>query len=81
MRDPTLDAATRLASIKEGIAAEDRALALKPEYLEAMTYKNILLRMQANLETDQAKRDKLIKEADELKSRAMAIMKAGKAGQ
>ena len=32
----------------KGIAAEDKALALNAEYFEALTYKNILLRQQAN---------------------------------
>ena len=31
-----------------GLAAEDKALALNPEYFEALSYKNILLRLQAN---------------------------------
>ena len=75
MRDPTLDAAARLASIKEGIAAEDRALALKPEYLEAMTYKNILLRMQANLSSDAVEQKRLIAEADALRSRVMQVQR------
>jgi tetratricopeptide (TPR) repeat protein len=80
-KDKRLSPAQQKDYIAKGIEATDKALALNKDYAEALTYKNILLRMQANLETDQAKRDKLIKEADELKSRAMAIMKAGKAGQ
>ena len=36
----------------KGIEAADKALALNPDYSEALTYKNILLRMQANTETD-----------------------------
>ena len=71
MRDPTLDSVARLASIKEGIAAEDRALALRPEYLEAMTYKNILLRMQANLTSDAAEQKRLVAEADALRARGI----------
>jgi len=51
-RDATADAATKLGYIRDGIAAEDRALALKPDYTEAMTYKNILLLMRANLSND-----------------------------
>jgi tetratricopeptide (TPR) repeat protein len=79
-KDKRLSPAQQKDYIAKGIEAADKALALNKDYAEALTYKNILLRMQANLETDQAKRDKLIKEADELKSRAMAIMKSGKAG-
>src|SRR3954465_13466204 len=42
--------------VLNGIAATDRALALKPAYMEAMVYKNILLRMRAELETDAAQK-------------------------
>ena len=31
----------------EGIAATDRALALQPDFVEALVYKNLLLRTQA----------------------------------
>ena len=54
-----------------GIEAEDKALALNPDYFEALTYKNILLRMQANLEKDPAKQKQLISEADDLQNKAM----------
>jgi hypothetical protein len=36
------DPAVRLKYIRDGLAAEDRAIALQPDYLDAMTYKNIL---------------------------------------
>src|SRR5829696_1197701 len=36
----------------KGIAAEDRALQLNPNYIDALVYKNILLRQQANLEKE-----------------------------
>ena len=66
--------------IMKGIAAADRALALNPEYIEALTYKNILLRMQGNLETDMAVRTRLYKEADELRNKAMDLSKRKTAG-
>ena len=40
---------------------EDKALSLNPDYMEAMTYKNILLRMEANTEKDKKKQDELLK--------------------
>jgi len=70
-----LDAATRLKYIRDGIAAEDRALALKPDYREAMTYKNILLRMQANQTGDPGERARLIAEADALRDRVMEMQR------
>ena len=47
-----------------GIAAEDKAIALNPNYPEAMIYKNILLRQQANTEKDPAVQKQLINLAD-----------------
>ncbi|MDQ3525561.1 MAG: tetratricopeptide repeat protein, partial [Chloroflexota bacterium] len=59
--------------IMKGIEGTDRALKLNPDYVEALTYKNILLRMQANLETDLGKRAELLKEADQIRGRAMEL--------
>jgi TonB family protein len=58
-----------------GLAATDRALALKPDYMEALTYKNLLLRLQANLETDPVRKQQLIAEADALRNRAIELNK------
>jgi len=66
-----LDAESRLKLIHEGIAAEDLALEARPDYLEAMTYKNILLRMQANLTADPVEQRRLIAEADSLRNRVI----------
>ena len=51
------------------------ALKLNPDYIDALTYKNILLRMQANLETDLKKRQILIDEADQLRNKATELNK------
>jgi tetratricopeptide (TPR) repeat protein len=59
----------------KGIEAEDKALALNPGYVDAMIVKNILLRHEANAETDRAKQAQLIKQADELRSKAIALQK------
>lgn len=59
--------------ILQGIAAEDRALALKPDYLEALVYKNILLRQQAKLEPDPGQRKVLLAEADVLRNTAKEL--------
>jgi len=79
-KDHTLSNAQRKDYIMKGLEAADRALALNPEYIEALTYKNILLRMQGNLETDMAKRTALYKEADELRNKAMELSKRKTAG-
>jgi tetratricopeptide (TPR) repeat protein len=61
--------------IMKGLAMEDKALGLNPEYMEAMTYKNILLRMEANTEKDKKKQDDLLKQADELRNKALELQK------
>jgi len=70
-----LDPATQLAYIKKGVAAEDDALAMQPDYLEALTYKNILLRMQANQTPDPIEQKRLLDEADTLRNRAIELQK------
>ena len=75
-KDPVLTPAEKLTYVDAGIAATDRALAVNADYIDALTYKNILLRTKANLELDGARRDGLIAEADALRNRAMALSKA-----
>ena len=61
----------------KGIEAEDKALALNPNYIEALVYKNILLRQQALLEKDPAKQKELLNQADQLRNKAMDLQKGG----
>jgi TonB family protein len=73
-RDAALNADERRGYITRGIAAEDRALAVDPDHVEALVYKNILLRMQA-AESEPARRDDLIRQADTLRKRAVEAQK------
>ena len=75
-KDQRLLPAQQLQYIMSGIAATDRALALNPDYADALTYKNLLLRMQAKLETDPVQKQQLIAEADTLRTRAIALTKS-----
>jgi tetratricopeptide (TPR) repeat protein len=63
-----------------GLEAVDKALDLRDGYVEALIYKGILLRLQANTETDLEIQQALIAEADELRDRAEAIQKRETAG-
>jgi TonB family protein len=74
-RDHRLLPAEQLQYVMSGIAATDRALSLNPDYVEALTYKNLLVRMRANLETDPFQKQQLIAEADTLRSRAIELNK------
>lgn len=73
--DVLLDAVQKRSYIRLGLEAEDRALALQPDYMEAMTYKNILLRLQANLSTDPLEQKRLVDEADALRNRVIAMQR------
>ncbi len=67
-----------------GLEAADRALGLNARYVDALVYKNILLRMQANMSEDVDEQDALIAEADELRDLAQQIQdeaRGGAAGQ
>jgi len=72
-RDKTLDEAQKREFIAKGLEQADRAIQMKPDYMEALTYKNLLLRLQANLESDPAVQKDLIAEADKLRDQAIKI--------
>ena len=57
-----------------GLTEVDKALELNADYAEALTYKNILMRMQANLTDDLDLREELIAEADVLRDRAEELI-------
>ena len=72
-RDFTLDDDQEMEYVMLGIAETDKALELNPDYVEALTYKNILLRMQANLTDNVGERNDLIALADELRDQAQEL--------
>lgn len=80
-KDHTLPAAKAKEYIDRGIAADDKAIGLNPEYYEALTYKQILLRMKANYEKNPAAQKALIDEADKIKARANEVQKKQSAGR
>jgi tetratricopeptide (TPR) repeat protein len=61
--------------VQAGLDEADKALALKPDYFEALTYKNLLLRSEALLEKDPAKQQALLKQADQLRDKAQELQK------
>jgi tetratricopeptide (TPR) repeat protein len=67
--------ADKIKYIQAGIGEEDKALQINPDYFEALTYKNLLLRLQANVEKDPAKQQALIKQADQLRDKAQELQK------
>lgn len=65
----------KLFYVRQGIEAEDRALWLNPEYADALMYKNVLLRLQADLSTNAFEKAQLIAEADELRNRVLLMQR------
>ena len=74
-RDFRITEDQKLEYIMAGIEAADRALSLNDRYVDALVYKNILLRLQANETEDLDERDALIAQADELRDRAQALQR------
>ena len=66
--------------IMAGLEAADQAIGLNDRYVDALVYKNILLRMQANMTTDLDEQESLIAQADELRDRAEELQKEQQAG-
>ena len=79
-RDFKLKDAEKRDFVAKGMTAVDHALQLKPDYVEAIVYKGLLLRLQANLEKDPAKQQQLLKDATALSEKANAMRKAKTAG-
>jgi len=80
-KDYRLSPAQKKDYILKGVAMEDKALGLNPDYMEAMTYKNILLRMQANTEKDPQKQKDLLNEADRLRNKVIEAQKRKQTGK
>jgi protein TonB len=74
-KDLSLNEAQKRAYIDSGIDAADRALAVQDDYVDAMVYKNILLRQKAMMETDAGSRQALLAQADALRNRAIELQK------
>jgi tetratricopeptide (TPR) repeat protein len=79
-RDFKLKEAEKKDFVGKGVEAVDHALQIKPDYTEALVYKNLLLRLQANMEKDPAKQQSLLKEADRLRDKAQELRKQKVAG-
>ena len=75
-KDQTLTPETKQAYIERGIAAEDEALATNPNYVEALVYKNLLLRVQALSESDPVRKQALLSQADALRNKALQLQKS-----
>jgi tetratricopeptide (TPR) repeat protein len=81
-RNTRLTDAQKREYTKNGLASVDKALALNPDYVEALTYRGLLLRIEAAMETKDAKRQSaLLEEAKQLQEKAVALKKKQASGQ
>jgi tetratricopeptide (TPR) repeat protein len=78
-RDFTTPEADKVKFVQQGLEAVDKAIQLNPNYFEALTYKNLLLRVQANLEKNPAKQQDLIKQANTWRDKAQEVRNKAKA--
>ena len=66
--------------VQSGMEAIDHAIMIRPDYVEALVYKNLLLRLQANMERDPAKQQALLKQADQFRDKAQELRKTKATG-
>ncbi len=78
--DSSLTEAKKKDFVAKGIEAVDKALSLKADFVEALTFKGLLLRLQANMEREPAKQQALLKEANTLSEKATELRKLQTAG-
>jgi tetratricopeptide (TPR) repeat protein len=79
-RDFRLKEPEKKQYVQKGIDASDRALKIKGDYMEALVYKGLLLRLAANMEKDRGRQEQYLKEADQLRDKAKALQKTKSAG-
>ncbi len=79
-RDARLKEAEKKDFVLKGIEAVDHAIQIKPDYAEALVYKGLLLRLEANMEKDPAKQKQLLQDADKLRDKANELRKQKAAG-
>ena len=72
-RDKSVPRDKAMKYVLAGIAAEDKAIELNGDYYEALVYKNLLLRQQANFEKSPATQKQLIDEAERYYKRAQSV--------
>lgn len=79
-RDFKLTEAQKKAYVQKGMERVDKALQLKPDYVEALVYKGLLLRLQATFEKDHDKAMQLVKQAEQYSDKANSLRKQKAAG-
>jgi tetratricopeptide (TPR) repeat protein len=74
-RDFKLSENEKRAFVQKGLEAVDHALQIKPDYVDALVYKGLTLRLEATLEKDHDKAMALVKQAEQLSEKANTLRK------
>ena len=74
-----MPAADKVKYIQEGHKAVDKALELKGDYVEALSFKNLLLRAQALIEKNPAVQQQLLRDAKTFEDQAEDVQKKQRA--
>lgn len=72
---PDLDPLQRPQIVERGLEALNKAMELKPDYFEAISYVNLLYREKAKIETDPAKQQEYMALADQYRNQALELRK------
>jgi tetratricopeptide (TPR) repeat protein len=73
---PDVDPAVRGKIVDDGLAALNKAVEIKPDYFEAISYINLLYREKAKMETDPAKKQEYTDTANKYLQQALEMRKA-----
>jgi len=73
---PDLDPALRSKIVEDGLESLNKAVQIKPDYFEAITYINLLYREKAKMETDPAKKQEYLDTANKYLQQALEMRKA-----
>jgi tetratricopeptide (TPR) repeat protein len=79
-RNTRLNETQKREYVKNGLTAVDKAIALNPNYVEALTYRGLLLRVEAAMEKDAGRQKALLTEAGQLQEKAVGLKKKQVAG-
>jgi len=71
---PTITEAARMALIRRGEAAFEKAIAGRSGYAQAMIYHSLLLRQEAQRQSDPKQRDALVARANKERAEAIAVL-------
>jgi tetratricopeptide (TPR) repeat protein len=73
---PDVNPEERARIVEEGLQALNKAIELKPDYFEAVSYINLLYREKAKIETDPVKKQEYIDTANKYLQQALEMRKA-----